>query len=457
MASTNSNITGVPVFYYLDAKKDAGAGGGILDDTVPLQFMLDNAIAGQTVVFTTGTYLISRVNPDTTDYCLNLPKSVNVIIELGAVIKLIDGEITNGTDEVYMFEINSSNIVIQGDGMITMNRAGQTDTTIGTNIGTRICINANGTAFDNIRISDITIEDAMGDGIRLKGLNNTSGVLTNVRVRDITMNNCREGVLFHWANNIKCRDNTLIMDNSTGAQDGFETSECDDAIFTGNYVEGAKGSGYDLFFAGERLICNSNTAKACGSGIAIGNNTGAGGTGKDISVVGNIISGTVTTFGIGVYLTTGADRVIIAENIIYDTKLQHAIDVSAGSGISVIHNTIDTAAIGNGIFIRAGVDNTVVSDNPISNMTGGSGIGIRIDADNCGLNDNKIITTGSDGIELNGDNNKLDGNDLSGEIIDDNGTSNIKINNTVTTSGLNNAGATTPIDHNNVIGGTWTT
>jgi hypothetical protein len=443
---------GLP-FPFKNAKDYGALGDGSTDDTAALQAAIDAANGG-TVVVPDGTYIVSRVNPGTTDYCLNLSGAINFNLAKGAIIKLADGEITNGTDECYMIKITSSDVTISGDGMVDMNKSGQTDTSIGTNIGTRICIDSNGGTYSNITIIDIFVYDALGDGIRLKGANNTTGVLTNVNVHNIRMEQCREGVLFHWANGIRCSNNYLIMDNSTGAQDGFETSECDDSIFTGNYVEGAQGSGYDLFFAGERCVCSGNIAKNCSSGIAIGNNTGAGGTGKDHLVIGNVISGSSLTFGISVYTTTGADRVIIQGNIIYDTQVQHAIDIVAGSGISVIDNNIDGVTVGNGVFVRAGVNASKISGNYIANLAGGSSIGVRCDANNCDITNNKILTIGSDGIELNGDNNYVNGNNMSAEQVDDNGTSNIVINNNV--SALDVTGATTPINHNNVIAGTWT-
>jgi len=454
MAVTDPKKTGVYSGIYILVTDKGAVGDGAADDTSAIQSAINAASAGDTVIVPPGTYIVSRVNPGTTDYCILIDKGIRFYISKGATIQLADGDITNGTDECYMINITSSNVLIDGYGTIDMNKSGQTDTTIGAGISTRNIIESLGGTYDNITIKDIYIYDALGDGIRLKGANNTTGVLTNVSIYNIRMSQAREGILMHWVNGIRCSNNRLIMQNGTGAQDGFETSECDDAIFTGNYVEGAQGSGFDLFFAGERCVCDGNIVKNCSSGIAVGNNTGAGGTGKDHLVTNNVISGVTGTFGISVYTTTGADRVIIDGNIIYDTQVQHAIDIVAGSGIQVTRNRIDTATVGNGVFVRTGVDATMVDGNYIANMTGGSAIGIRIDADNCDVKCNKILTTGSDGIELNGSNNFVQGNNMSGEQVDDNGTSNVVINNNV--SALDITGATTPIHHDNLVAGTWT-
>lgn len=436
-------------FYTLHASNDAA-----IDDRPTIQAAIDAAASGGTILVADGEYTITRVNPGTIDYCVNINKPLTFHLLQGAKLSLADGQITNGTDECYMVQISSSDVYIQGSGEITMNRAGQTDTTIGTNISSRTIINSNGGTYDNINISGIKIRDAMGDGIRLKGANNTTGVLTDITIEHIKMYNCREGILLHWSNGIKCNHNRLSMDNSTDAQDGFETSECDDSEFIGNYVENAKGSGYDLFFAGERCIASLNTAKGCGSGIAIGNNTGAGGTGKDYIVSYNIISGSTLTFGLAVYLNTGADRVLINGNMIRDTQVQHAIDIAAGSGIKITANLVEDATVGNGVYVRAGVNGTVISDNKFKNLIGGSGIGIRIDADDCDVNINRIENSGSFGIVLNGNSNFVNGNRLTGEIIDDNGTSNRVINNDV--AALDITGATTPIHHDNIVAGVWT-
>lgn len=436
-------------------KSEGATGDGETDDTLNLQAVINSVPAGSTIVLSDGTYIVNRVNPGTTDYCLNINKPLEFHLMAGATIKLADGDITNGTDLCTMINIASSDVFITGLGTIDMNKSGQIDTTIGPNISSRLCIGTTEATYSNITISGILIHDALGNGIRVKGLNNASGAITDVNIHNIRMTQCREGVLLHWANIVRCSNNYLSMDNSTGAQDGFETSECDDVEFIGNYVENALGSGFDLFFAGERCICSLNIIKNCGSGVAIGNNTGAGGTGTDYIVTGNVIESPQTVFGIGVYVTTGADRVIIQGNIVRNvvTNAQHAIEVRAGSHVSVLDNTIDTTSTGIGIFILAGLTDLKVSGNKITST---GGVGIRFDGDNSTISDNKLIAIGGDGIELNGDSNLVNGNNMSGEIIDDNGTSNIKINNVVTTSGLNNTGATTPIDHNNIIAGTWT-
>lgn len=452
----NANFTelyGVAAIVY-SIKMNGATGDGATDDRVNMQAVIDLVPAGSKVIVPDGTYVLSRSNPGVDDWCLNIPKSLEIHIMTGANIKLIDGEIANGTDEVYMLEIASSGVVIEGYGTVTMNRAGQTDTTIGTNIGTRICINSNGGTYDNIQIKNILVDDAMGDGMRLKGANNSGGQLTNIVVNNIRMTNCREGVLFHWANIIQCNFNRLLMDNSTGAQDGFETSECDDYEFIGNYVEGARGSGYDLFFAGSRCICSLNTAKLCGSGIAVGNNTGAGGPGTDYVVSNNLIDGVVLTFGIGVYLNTGANRVLFDGNRIRDVQLQHAVDISAGSGITFTNTQIDGVTIGNGFFIRAGVDGTIIRGGRIENVTGGSGSGIRCDADNCAIGGQiKMENITSFALLLNGDGNNINGIIAPADTIDDNGISNKVLNSEINVLDITNA--TTPIHHSNIVAGAW--
>ena len=406
-------------------------GDGVTDDTAAIQATIDSSPSGSRIDIS-GQHIVSRVDPGTTDYCLTINKPLHLHLMAGATIKLADADITNATDECHMLDISSSDVFIDGFGTLDMNKSGQTDTTIGPTIGARTIIHSLGGTYDNIRIKDIRVHDALGDGIKLKGADNTTGVLTNVSVDNINMTQCREGILFHWCNIVRCTSNTLVMDNSDLAQDAFEISECDDVIFADNYAEGAKGSGYDLFFAGLRCVCNDNIAKDCGSGIAIGNNTGAGGTGTDYIVKGNIIDSPQTVFGIGVYLTTGADRVIIQGNIVRNvvSSSQHAIEARAGSLISILDNTIDTTAVGGlGVFVTTGLDGTKINGNTIINTASS---GIRCDSSSCFISHNK----------------------MDAETIDDRGTSNLVINNDVNT--LDVASATTPIHHNNLVAGTWT-
>lgn len=426
------------------------SGDGSTDDTSALQAAIDAAPAGSTLEVPAGTYIVSRVDPGTTNYCLNINKSLHLHIHAGATIKLADGDITNATDPAYMIYITASNVYVSGFGKLDMNKSGQTDSTIGPNINSRIGIFADG-ALDNLAIKDIEIYDALGNGIYLNGDDATTGVMTNVSITNTRVNLAREGILFHWANNVRCTNNTLFCDNSTGAQDAIEVSECDNFIVNNNYIQGALGSGVDIFAAGEQCTCNGNVIVECGNGIAVGNTSGTGPS--SVTVAGNVIESPLTTFGISVTTGVGADRVIIDGNIIRDAQSQHCIDIRTGSNISVINNLMDTTSIGDGVINF--VDGTLISGNNIFNI-GGSGKGIRNDGDNCTISNNKMLTIGGDGIELNGANNFVNGNNLSAEIIDDNGTSNIKINNNVTTSGLDNTGATTPIDHDNIIGGVWT-
>jgi len=435
-------------------------GDGVTDDTATIQSALTAAPSGATVIVPDGTYIVSRVNPGTTDYCLNISKPVNFHLMAGATIKLADGDLTNVSDEVYVIEINASNVYITGQGTIDGNRAGQVDITDTSQVNSRVCVSATG-AFDTLKVSDISIINSAGNTANIKGTSKTS-LLTNISFQNTHSTGCREGYLFHWTKDLRVINNSCILENDAISQDAFETSECDSSVFIGNYAEcetptGARGAGFDLFFAGERCICSGNTAVNMGEGIAIGNNIADGGTGTDHIVSNNVIESPQTVSGIRVYLTTGADRVIIQGNIVRNvvTNAQHGIEARAGSGIMILDNIVDTTSTGIGIFLLSGMDDTIVQGNRIAN-TGGTGVGIRCDGDNCTISNNRLITTGGDGIEVNGDSNLINGNNLSGEIIDDNGTSNIKINNVVTTSGLNNVGATTPIDHNNVIGGTWT-
>jgi len=295
--------------------------------------------------------------------------------------------------------------------------------------------------------------DALGNGLYMTGDDATTGVMTNISVSNVRIEQAREACLFHWANNVRCTNNNILCDNSGSAQDGIEVSECDNFIVNNNYIQDAKGSGIDLFGGGEQCTSNGNIIVDCGSGVAVGNGTTPTAAPTNITVSSNVIVRPQTTFGISVTTDDGADRIVIDGNIVYDNQAQHCIDVRAGTNISITNNLLDTTTIGNGIINF--VNDTLISGNNILNM-GGSGLGIRNDADNCTISNNKLLTIGGSGIQLNGDSNTVNGNDMSGELIDDNGISNIKINNVVTTSGLNNVGATTPIDHNNVIGGTWT-
>ena len=422
-------------------------------DRLSIQDAIDDAPSGSRINILPGTHIVDRVSPGTTDYCLTLTKPVHLHLMYGATIKLADGDVTEvGTGSAYVLDISSSNVYIDGYGSIDYNLAGQTDQGVGAGIQNRTCIYSNGN-YDNINIRDITIANAAGDGIYLTGTNNTTLPLTNVSIKDILMTGCREGVLLHWVNIARCCDNYLFMLNDgANAQDGYETSECDDTIFTGNYVEGARGSGFDLFAAGERCVCSDNIINECGSGIAIGNNVG-GNTATDHIIKGNVIESPQDIFGIGVYLTTGADRVLIQGNIVRNvvTNAQHGIEARAGTHITILDNTIDTTATGIGIFTLT--DDTVIQGNKVAN-TGGSGVGIRFDGDNCSVSNNKIITTGGAGINVKGNSNMISGNNLSGEIIDDDGTSNLVINNNV--SSLDVGGATTPIHHDNLVAGVWT-
>jgi len=437
----------------ISALSEGAIGNGVTDDTLNLQNVIDNAPPYSRIEVPSGTYIVSRVDPGTTDYCLNINKPLEIHLMLGATIKLADADITNGTDDCYMVNISSSNVFIDGYGSIDMNKSGQTDTTIGTNIATRNVIEMNG-VYDNIQIRDIQVYDALGSGIHLKGALSTTPS-TNIKIQNARVDQAREGISLQWLDNVVCTNNTLLMDKTTGAQDGIQTSECNNSIVNDNYVQDALTHGINMFGEGEQTSVVGNIIDQCGSGVSLGHHE-AGVAGFNLLCAGNVISNVLTGYGIEVFTVSGAQRVIIEGNIIYNVVTLHAINLGVGSEISVLNNHIDTCTIGNGVFVRSGVDSSVVSGNYITNLVGGSGIGIRCDADNCTISDNKIIGITSFGMQIAGDNNFINANNMSTEIIDDNGTSNIKINNNVTTAGLNNVGATTPIDHDNVIGGIWT-
>lgn len=506
MASTNPKITGVLSSFDLNVKDAAfgATGDGVTDDTSAIQAALNAAASGQKVSVPEGTYIVTRVNPGSTDYCLNITSPLHLYLEAGATIKLADGDITEVTgDDCRVIDIDSSDVYIDGFGTVDMNRTGQTDTGIGDGIARRVPIDLQG-GYSNVQIKDIAVTGASGDGIYLSGSASFDTRASNLIVQGIRMTDCREGILLHWADNVKFLNNNLVMFSDASAQDGIETSGCNEVIINNNYVEGAQGSAFDIYEQGKHVTLVGNISKGCGNGISIGYNQ-AQTTGTHITTsnsAGLITTGLIASAHIGELIrntTDGSegivtanttttvtatllggtdndwdiddayeinaicDEVTITGNAIHDcTSANNAgIFIYSPDSLSrtvIMGNTIKncTGTLQHGILVNAGY-NITIANNIIRDITSSNARGIRLIAavHDCIVSGNSIVNTASHGIDILGCNDiMVTGNVLKGEALSDTGTNTIITNNNIASLTGTSAGGRE--DHANYIGGTWT-
>jgi len=442
MAIYNSIYSGAAIDSRLGALgrtifEDGAIGDGVADDRAAIQATIDAVPAGGgLVIIPPGTYRLTKAN---VNWCLNIVNSnVVLILQQGATLIMADAQVVTQADEVYVVQFGDGVSVydgmgIKGSGTIDYNAAGQTYTGQLPDTIVRGCLKFDGANTNSI-IEDITLLNANGDAILCDGVSTgTRG--RGLRITNTFTDNCGEGIVFRFINDVRCSSNTVL--NTAGyatPQDAIEPLHCSGVIVSENVIDNVEGSGVDTDGCFNLVISDNiitNYATVAGDGITLSSKQADS---QDISVDGNVItgaSGVPASFGITSLqdISFKVDNVTITSNTI-NNSLQAGIRVWVGdSNFTISANTIVNAGE-NGIKVNG--DNVLINGNLILNcgqlvaaqgmvIDGGTGLiisnniikdtqatatslqGIQITngADNCVFTGNVIEGMGGFGIEIN--------------------------------------------------------
>src|SRR5262245_6128722 len=319
-------------------------GDGVTDDTAAIQSALDSA---NTVLVPAGTFLVSL---DASGAGLRLLRDdVTLILEAGATLRLRDAQIPVGTEgEVVTVGdglVPVHGVTIRGEGAIDGNRAtnhGNVENSSG------IRINAGAT---DVVIQGVTLVSVSGDAILMRGI--SSSRIDRVLVHAAHLQDCDEGILFKFSDNVQILGNRL---ENMDLQDAIEPHEQSEHwIVDGNTIDGVpNGQGVDPFNGARYGVISNNTIANAQQGMDL-TSGGFWPPVTDLLVQGNVIHAATRE---SLYLP-GNDarsdtRIVIQGNVI-DSGGMYGIYVGPDlKGIRIQGNTITNTQDFKGIFADVG-------------------------------------------------------------------------------------------------------
>lgn len=263
---------------------------------------------------------------------------------------------------------------------------------------------------------NINLLNSLGDGMQIAADVNRQEVLS----RDIVIQNCnttnslRNGLSLIHCSDVRIDHSSYNMSNGTPPEAGIDIEPDEDNVRPGVYnvsiknveILGNKGNGIAIPYIGvpENITIEDCDISQNGSGIYT--------CGKNISIIGNSISGN-SKYGINSIRYPGynvpPDSVLIKSNTITD----HQMGIYyRGLGGLITTNTIsDTRDEGIELRRETGyVSTAVVSHNKIMNIEGQAAI--ASDMDSLEILQNRIMNCKENGIALHAGINEVSRNEL---------------------------------------------
>lgn len=391
---------------------DFGAvGDGATDDTSAIQSALDSLTTGGVLRFTPNkTYIISPVITGTHRYALNVPyDNITIVIPESTTIKLSNGALASGENCKFFIigtdDLPRTNVNIGGHGTLDGNISNQTVASTG---GIQRGVIHIGGASSHINVDDLTIKDSVNTAVMVKGKASTDDRASFIKVKNITANNCAEGVEWIHCDWFWLEDSeiTNMWDQDCVEPAGFcnhwwvTGCKIDNASDDNSEIEVFPGNGGDnengkfLF----NTVTNGVFRISVGSGTASGD-----GTVKNLIIAHNTFDGS-EVFNAG----TGKSDTIKIENNIFEgpigaTDLTHAVtnfirfndDGTYTKNVSIVNNEFEdcrgAAILCNPAYSKVN-DNRVTDPSSDNSLSAAEKSGIRL-GDNCEAHANIIRDT----------------------------------------------------------------
>ena len=380
---------------------NVGTPGGT-DDTALATAARAAAGVGGTVVFSSGTYVVTGLTASVANQrWLILP---------GATVKLKNGANTP------VIDVTANGVTIEGGGTLDGNRANQTDATTGLNSCVRIA------SRQRVRVQDLTMRDSLSHCVYIDGsssiriLNNTIsgsgpngnqkqvlvydliGNSSDIRICGNTIdstnpaNGCiaiTTAVAGRILRKIHIKGNTCIVgDAGATATLGIElfttgTASIRDATVTGNIIEGPSGvvstdQLYGISIGGTTTSATTGIRNVTVAANVVRNCpfSSIEAVGTNIAVTGNtaIASGALSV-NAAASVTGGMDGCTIVGNSLLDSvDLSYAIHLGGGTdglrGCVVSGNVIRNAAAAAAIYCEGVITGASITGNTITDAAG---------------------------------------------------------------------------------------
>ena len=306
---------------------------------------------------------------------------------------------TNGS----CFTINSSNIVINGNGYTI------------TGDGSGYGIN-NSAGFDNITIINFTGINNFSNGIYAEGMQNST--IYNNTIQSANGNNAHAIRLGDSSSFNNISSNTISLNGNT-AHGVYLTGSSDSAYISSNTITDTSVNNEAIYIvASDNAIIEHNTITLSG--------------GRAIELNGAVTNNTITnnnievsSGGYGIILLSGPYNNMVSYNNVTGSLVSHSIYLVNGDDNTIYHNIVDVASTGEPVmYLNVGSENNNISTNIITTSDVGSH-GIRVEnSDNNLFEYNNVTATQTSGYGFrlnNADNNTIFANNINGTSTSTNG------------------------------------